>query len=201
MLRTNVLCSFVNYMVINSSINSIKHSIIKDTNLPSLYLTKNIKVLNDNIKQLYSVEHIYPKSLLSKKNEFDMHNLFRTKNYINNMRSNYKFTDKNDEKLLNNNWIKLESNNYVNKNLKLFIPNEISKGIIARAIMYMAYNFNYNPYKIITPVNLIKWCIDNPPDEKEIYHNKISMMMQHTSNKFIEEYNNLYYINDIKKLF
>lgn len=117
------------------------------------------------------------------------------------MRSNYKYTDIKDQKLLDNDWIKLENDNYVNKHDKLFIPNKISKGIIARAIMYLAYNFDYNPYKIITPINLLKWCIENPPDEKEIYHNKLTNIIQHTNNKFIEEYNNSYYINDIKKIF
>ena len=196
-----LLFCIINYTMLNNGINYIKKSVILDIKLPSLYLTKNTNVLNNNINQLYSVEHIYPKSLLNKKDQFNMHNLFRTKNYINNMRSNYKYTDINDKKLLDNDWIKLEHDNYVNKHGKLFIPNKISKGIIARAIMYLAYNFDYNPYKIITPTNLLKWCIENPPDEKEIYHNKLANSLQHTNNKFIEEYNKSYYINDIKKLF
>ena len=179
----------------------IKEYVIRDINLPSLYLNKNSNFDGNNIKQEYSVEHIYPKSLLHKKDHYDMHNLIRTKNYINNLRSNYKFSDKKNEETNNDQWIKLEGNNFLNKKDRIFIPNKYSKGIISRAIMYLAYNFNYDPYKIITRDNLIKWCIDNPPDYKEIYHNKLALYLQNTNNIFIENYNSTFYVDKIKKLF
>ena len=196
------ICFMKNYFIMNCSISIIKKTIILDTRLPSLYLGKNTNVINNNINKMFSIEHVYPRSLLNKQHQYDMHNLFRTTDYLNNMRSNYKFTDKEDQKNLNsNNWIKLEYFNYVNKKDKLFIPNDNSKGVIARTLMYLAYNYNYNPYKVISPENLIKWCLENPPDEKEIFHNKISKLMQENDNKFISEYNGKFYKNTIKNLF
>jgi endonuclease I len=195
------VCFMKNYLIMNCSISIIKKTIILDTRVPSLYLGKNTNVLNNNANKMYSIEHIYPRSLLNKQHQNDMHNLFRTSDYLNNMRSNYKFTDKEEQKQLNNNWIKLEYFNYVNKKDKLFIPNDISKGIIARSLMYLSYTYNYNPYKVISPSNLVKWSEENPPDDKEIFHNKISKLMQENDNRFISEYDGKFYKNAIKNLF
>jgi len=197
-----LICFMANNFIMNCSISIIKKTIILDTRVPSLYLGKNTNIINNNINKIYSIEHVYPRSLLNKQHQYDMHNLFRTSDYLNNMRSNYKFTDKEEQKNLNSNeWIKLEYFNYVNKKTKLFIPNDNSKGVIARTLMYLAYTYNYNPYKVISPPNLIKWCEENPPDDKEIFHNKISKLMQDNDNKFISEYNGKFYKNTIKNLF
>lgn len=177
----------------------IKDIIIKDNKLPSLYLNDN-HIFNIKNIQYYSVEHIYPKKFLDKTHHFDMHNLIRTNNHINNMRSNYKFTDLNNNNI-NKKWVKLNFNNYLNTHDKLFIPNDISKGFISRTIMYLAWQYGYNPYKIISHDNLIKWCLNYPPDYQEQYHNKIAYSIQFKNNIFITNYNNTDYYNLLKKIF
>lgn len=177
----------------------IKNIIIKDNNLPSLYLNDN-NIFDIKNKKDYSVEHIYPKKFLDKKHHLDMHNLIRTNNIINNLRSNYKFTDK-DDILFDKNWVKLSYGNYLNHHDRLFIPNDISKGFISRTIMYLAWQYGYNPYKIISHNNLINWCLNNPPDYKERYHNEVVNSIQFKNNIFISNYNNKDYYNQLKKLF
>ena len=157
-----------------------------------LFKTNIIKPNIYNISNPNTLEHIFPKSL-TKKNSNDLHNLFICNGDINNIRSNYKFIDDIDI-LSNNNWIKLEKNNYVNKKNKLFIPNNESKGIVARAIMYMSYTHGYNYENIINFHNLIKWCITFPPTKEEYNHNNIVYAYQKNRNPFIDLYNkNDYY--------
>ena len=169
---------------------NIKQIIIKPS-MPSIYSN-----INTN-----TIEHIFPRSLIiDKKNENDMHNLYKCNKNINEFRSNYKFVDKNDIEL-NELWEKIDNNNYVNFKEKLFIPNKDSHGIISRAIMYMVYNYNYNYKKVINTENLISWCLNNSPDNEEKYHNKEIYKYQGTNNIFISNYNKKNYIKFIKKLF
>ena len=146
-----------------------------------------------------TVEHIFPKSLM-KYNNNDLHNLFICNNKINNLRSNYKYVDENDIKF-DNTWIKLENNNYVNQYKSLFIPNNYSKGIIARAIMYMAYTYKYNYKKIINTDNLLEWCIRYPPTKEEYNHNNLVFIYQKRRNHFIDLYYKKNYKNIIINIF
>ena len=133
----------------------------------------------------------------------DMHNLFKTTEKLNSIRSNYKFTDIENE-YLNENWRILENNNYINNKKKLFIPANNSKGIIARAILHMSYTYNYKIEKIIDLNILIKWTLKYSPNKDEIYYNNMVKSIQYTDNIFIKKYINNkkilnIYINKIKK--
>ena len=146
-----------------------------------------------------TVEHVFPKSLM-KNNNNDLHNLFICNKEINNIRSNYKYVDENDI-IFNNEWIKLEKNNYVNQNKKLFIPNDYSKGIVARTIMYMVYTYKYKYYKVINTDNLINWCINFPPSREEYNHNNLVFTYQKRRNQFIDLYNKKNYKRMISNIF
>ena len=146
-----------------------------------------------------TIEHVFPKSL-SKAHSNDLHNLFICNGKINNIRSNYKFTNESDI-LTDNNWIKLEENNYVNNKKRLFIPNNESKGIVARAIMYMSYNHDYNYKQIINYNHLINWSIDHPPTKEEYNHNELAFQCQKKRNKFIDLYDNKKYKSEITNIF
>ena len=177
--------SFIIFFLIISEVLSYRKVLFK-TNI----ITPNIySITNPN-----TLEHVFPKSL-TKAHSNDLHNLFICNGDINNIRSNYKFIDDSDI-LSNNNWIKLGKNNYVNKKNGLFIPNNESKGIVARAIMYMSYAHGYNYENIINYNNLIKWCITFPPTKEEYNHNNIAYEYQKRRNQFIDLYNkeNYYYL-------
>jgi endonuclease I len=98
-------------------------------------------------------------------------------------------------------WRKLDEFNYVNTKKKLFIPNNQSKGIISRSIMYMSYNYNYSFSKVIDSNNLIDWCLKFPPNKNEYIHNIIVYKYQKNKNKFIDLYHHKNYKEMICDLF
>lgn len=169
------------------------------SNTPEIYNIASNKI---NIPyNKYSLEHIFPKSFMNKKSGAcnDLHNIFKCNNYINNYRSNYKFTDFNRspvefKQLLN-------TNNYINTKEQLFIPEKESRGIIARAIMYMSYEYNLNFNKIIDNDLLIEWCLKYPVTKTEQHHAYLVFLKQFRKNKFIDMYNKKNYIRYINNLF
>jgi hypothetical protein len=166
----------------------IRQTIIFDKNMPSVYLRKTSNTFDYEIpkKNSFSIEHIFPRSHLDKKDWNDMHNLVRTINDLNVNRSNYKYTD---VMTSDKNWIKLNHDNYVNHKERLFIPNIVSRGIISRAILYMTKEYEYNPEKIIEKDVLLSWFYQYPPNKHEKYHNDIIQKLQNKSNVFISKYN------------
>tara|TARA_B110001450_G_scaffold6682_1_gene6882 strand:- start:1636 stop:2316 length:681 start_codon:yes stop_codon:yes gene_type:complete len=181
-------------LVINNNISPIiKKNILHNHNMPLLYS-------NNYYNNIYSIEHIYPISyLITNESKIDMHNLVKTTKDLNNARSNYKYTDFEEINfnINNKNWIKLDNNNYVNHKKKMFIPNNESKGIIARSILYINDKYNLEINKVINYSILINWYIYYPPDKYEIYHNNYVKNIQNTNNKFISNYK--YYIKKIYK--
>jgi endonuclease I len=164
----------------------MRYSIIFDDKMPSLYVDKHIHVEPNLRKSMYSIEHIFPRSHLNRKDHNDMHNTLRTLNNLNVNRSNYKYADEPDDE---KNWIKLDFDNYVNHKLKLFVPNKASRGIISRAILYMSKEYEYNPRKIIEKDVLLHWFFTYPPDQSEKHHNDVIKKMQNKNNAFISNYN------------
>jgi len=161
-------------------------------NLKAIFISNTSPIiytyLNSN---KFNFEHVYPKSFMNKQHYNDMHNIFKCDIYINNVRSNYKYIDKTDRefKLYNHTFKQLyTSNNYVNSKLNLFVPDDASKGLIARAIMYMSYKYNYDYKKIIDYDNLIEWCFKYPPTKQEYIHNNLISHIQKNRNIFIDMY-------------
>ena len=165
--------------------NVLRYAIVFDDKMPSAYVDKSLHIQDAFKNKKYSIEHIFPRSLLNKKDHNDMHNTIRTMNDLNVNRSNYRYVDTvtNDK-----NWIKLDYDNFVNHKMKLFIPNAVSRGFISRAILYMSKEYDYNPFKIIDKDTLLKWFYDYPPEICEKYHNNVIQKLQHTNNIFISQY-------------
>jgi len=156
---------------------------------PIVYTSNNFSFTLDetNIRKRCSIEHVIPQSFLQKCHQYDMHNMVKTDRELNTIRSNYKFVDtmdKCDEK-----WIPLKYENYVNHKKRMFIPNESSRGLISRSILYMITEYDYSIKKVIDKDVLIKWYHKYPPCEKELYHNQIVREIQKTNNIFISSYN------------
>jgi hypothetical protein len=166
--------------------NIMRQAIIFDKNMPSIYIHKKFHIEENLIDDIYSAEHIFPRSYINKKDWYDMHNIIRTVNNLNVNRSNYRYTDSitND-----NNWFELKHNNYVNHKQKLFIPNTVSRGFIARAILYMCKEYDYKSNKIIDKDILLNWFYSYPPCKYEKYHNEVIKKLQNTNNIFITKYN------------
>jgi len=162
--------------------NILKQTIILNNNVPCLYYNET----NLNTHTTFSMEHILPRCFLHKCHYHDMHNIVKTLKKINIQRSNYKFVN---DKINYDNWKEIQYHNFVNHKNGLFIPNESSRGIISRSLLYMAYEYDYNLSKIIDKDTLIDWYYKHPPCHKEIYHNKIINDIQKKDNIFVSKYN------------
>jgi endonuclease I len=176
-------------------INSFRGCIINNAS-PEIYNLNSIKIKNG----FMSLEHIFPKCYMNKQSYNDLHNIYKCNNLINNCRSNYKYTD---ESLLDKYEFKklFDTENYISNKYKLFIPEEESRGIIARSIMYMSFEYNYKFNKVIDSNILINWCLKYPPNSQELYHNHIVFLKQYKKNKFIDLYYKKNYKMYINKLF
>lgn len=174
-------------------------------NLKLIIISNTTPVIYNYLKTTkYNLEHVYPKCYMNKQHYNDMHNIFKSDIYINNVRSNYKYIDNNDIEftMYNHNFKQLyTSKNYVNSKLSLFVPDDESKGIIARAIMYMSYRYNYDYRKVIDNYNLIDWCFKYPPTKLEYCHNNLIAQIQKNRNIFIDMYKHKKYNKLIMKYF
>ena len=102
-----------------------------------------------------TAEHIFPQSYTRyyRKANKDMHNIYLTNYYTNNLRSNKKFS------------------HFINENIskRIYIPCNYSRGIIARALVYMKYTYPLlNLSKIIDYNIIILWNELYPPTEYEL---------------------------------
>ena len=101
-----------------------------------------------------------------------MHNIYLTNNYTNNLRSNKKFTQFERE----------------NIGTKFYVPCNYSRGIIARALVYMKYTYPLlNLSSIIDYDLVILWNKLYPPDDYELKKNNIIYLYQGNKNIFIED--------------
>ena len=125
-----------------------------------------------------TAEHIFPQSYTRyyRKANKDMHNIYLTNYYTNNLRSNKKFS------------------HVINENIskRIYIPCNYSRGIIARALVYMKYTYPLlNLSKIIDYNIIILWNELYPPTEYEFKKNNIIFKYQGNKNIFIEDYKQL----------
>ena len=125
-----------------------------------------------------TAEHIFPQSYTRyyRKANKDMHNIYLTNYYTNNLRSNKKFS------------------HFINENIskRIYIPCNYSRGIIARALVYMKYTYPLlNLSKIIDYNIIILWNELYPPTEYEYKKNNIIFKYQGNKNIFIEDYKQL----------
>ena len=125
-----------------------------------------------------TAEHIFPQSYTRyyRKANKDMHNIYLTNYYTNNLRSNKKFS------------------HFINENIskRIYIPCNYSRGIIARALVYMKYTYPLlNLSNIIDYNIIILWNELYPPTEYELKKNNIIFKYQGNKNIFIEVYKQL----------
>ena len=132
---------------------------------------------NLNIYTKYNdltAEHVFPQSFTKNysKASKDMHNIYLTNYYTNNLRSNKKFSQ------------------YFNENIskKYFIPCNYSRGIIARSLAYMKYTYPLlNLSNVIDSSIIILWNDLYPPTDFELKKNNIIYKYQGNKNIFIED--------------
>lgn len=186
--RTKV---FVNFLLIKNynyfacvapkkyySIKSIKQCYYENNIYLDIYNDLNNTLNNDlNSYSKYNdltAEHLFPQSFTKQytKANKDMHNIYLTNYYTNNLRSNKQFSQ------------------YFNDNIskKYFIPCNYSRGIIARSLVYMKYTYPLLNLSSVIDYNLvILWNELYPPSNYELQKNNIICQYQGNKNIFIED--------------
>ena len=194
------------YKEVNRNYKSIKyedvckifHSEINDIDLYG-------NIDNNENKNL---EHIFPRSYFKddERNEImrsDLHNLYLCDSKLNNYRENFKYVDIDtysfdyNEVFLDNDGNKIENDRdffinqgcimTINKNDKVIIPSNYSKGKIARSLAYFAIKYNYiDEIKNIIDIDtMIKWSLNDPVDNEEYFKNILCYKYQNNYNPFI----------------
>ena len=124
-----------------------------------------------------TAEHVFPQSFTkyySKANK-DMHNIYLTNYYTNNLRSNKKFS---------------HGSHYLDEDIskKVYVPCSNSRGIIARTLAYMKYTYPLLNLSNVIDTNIILlWNELYPPTELELKKNNIIYNYQGNKNIFIED--------------
>jgi hypothetical protein len=177
-LENNIYFDLYNDLCNNIECNNDECKLYDNINYNNEYLNSESKKINIHYFKYndLTAEHIFPQSFTKnyKKANKDMHNIYLTKYYTNNLRSNYKFS----ENLLSS-----------NKSNKIYIPCNNSKGMIARSITYMKYTYPLlNVSYVINYNDLILWNKLYPPSDYEIMKNKVITNYQGNSNIFIENH-------------
>lgn len=121
-------------------------------------------------------------SELFNKMESDLHNLYPAIGEVNKERSNYGFT----EYLANRNTIEPfgRCEMYISPSDRLALPPKRSRGIIARAYLYMSYRYQLPIDKNHLEL-YYKWDREFPPDGNECKRNHLIEKVQGNSNPFM----------------
>ena len=159
----------------------------------------------------YNREHSFPKSWFGgevKPMYTDLHHMYPTDGYVNNMRGNYPFGETNGETYKSaNNFSKLGACTYPGYTGRVFEPNDEYKGDFARTYFYMVtcyeekladwYSKNSESRATINGTKypafqtwqlnmLMEWATNDPVSEKEINRNKAVYGIQNNRNPFID---------------
>jgi len=164
----------------------------------------------NNTEEKKNLEHVCPKSYFKKHPEkdimySDMHNLFLCNSKLNHHRENFKYVDVDDynfdytEKFFDNEGEQID--NYkdfyknqgcimtVNKNNNVIVPNDYSRGKVARSIAYFVIKYKCinKIEEIISIDTMIKWALQDPVDNEEYFKNILCFKHQGNYNPFITD--------------
>jgi len=162
----------------------------------------------NNIEEKKNLEHVFPKSYFKKHPEkdimySDMHNLFLCNSKLNHHRENFKYVDIDDynfdytEKFFDNEGQEIENSKdfyknqgyimTVNKNDNVIVPNDYSRGKVARSIAYFVIKYKCidKIEDIINIDTMIKWALQDPVDNEEYFKNILCYKHQGNYNPFI----------------
>ena len=150
----------------------------------------------------FTCEHVFPVSHLAGDREAakDAHNIHAANALSNLHRSNYRFADAvhtghrvcagsvgADEHFGHTYNHKLWMHNYKDPENKMFSPVRSSRGIIARAVAYMAEVYSLDASRVLDCDLLVKWNAQFPPTRREISRNEEVARLQGNLNPFVVE--------------
>lgn len=131
-------------------------------------------------------EHTFPQSKIGSQAASDNHHIFADDVKTNGIRSNNPFNElnKSTSTRVVDGYGNL-TDNYTSGSY--FMPNDLAKGEVARATMYMntryGYSITLNFYSIAL---MLRWHIEHPVTNREIYRNNVVHNLQGNRNPFID---------------
>lgn len=182
----------------------IKYLFKKPNKYKKLHIKKSKKSFFREILSVddtrLTAEHIFPQSFtkLYKHAKMDAHNIYLTNQHFNSNRNNYKFVDEKDyiihvfDRKCFDEQCDIEFynySNYKNTKLSLFIPNYLSRGMIARSIAYMKLTYpDLTVENVIDYDTLVEWNKQYPPQQYEKIKNDLCYTIQGNRNLFIDNH-------------
>lgn len=131
-------------------------------------------------------EHTYPQSKIGSPATSDNHHIFADDNKTNSIRGNKLFGEV--AEIPANKVVDGYGNltdNYTTSSY--FMPNAPARGEVARATMYLNMQYNYAITSNFQSVALmLKWHLENPVSNREIYRNNTVYTLQKNRNPFID---------------
>lgn len=132
-------------------------------------------------------EHTYPQSKIGSPAASDNHHIFADDVRTNGIRSNNPFNELNPATSTR----VVDSYGNITDNYtsgSYFMPNNLAKGEVARATMYLNTRYGYSVTENFYSVALmLRWHIENPVTNREIYRNNVIHTLQKNRNPFIDK--------------
>lgn len=136
-----------------------------------------------------TLEHVVPASVLRRRAPLaarrDMHNLFATAPYLNQIRAARRFAEVDASRPRD--FTHVGGGNYVDRGQAVFCPSVAYRGTVARAVLYMCNRWGCEPGDVVCggSETLWRWHEEDAPGADERLHNYLVFKMQHNSNPFI----------------
>lgn len=144
------------------------------------------KTSNGSANTNWNREHTYPQSKIGAQAKSDNHHIFADNVKTNSARGNKIFNElnKSSSTRVTDGYGNI-TDNYTNSSE--FMPNDAAKGEVARATMYLNTRYGYPVTGNFKSIALmLRWHLENPVSNREIYRNNTVHHLQGNRNPFID---------------
>lgn len=152
----------------------------------SLYTRHNVlksKASGTYSWETWNKEHIWPQGSYGS-SKTDVHNYFVCEGKINNYRSSFPFGEVNHNSSTRLSVHGHELDCYLEN--KVFEPCDDAKGEVARSLMYGTVNYGHNLSNMISPATALKWHLEHPVTNRDIFRNNTAYGIQGNRNPFVD---------------
>ena len=144
-----------------------------------------------------NAEHVVPQSSFQKNQPMvsDLHHLFSAPQPLNELRSNYPFSEFSYDQCYKfcqgqscSTTRPSNPDDYscLGLNPKLWMPRKADRGVIARAVLYFYTMYDYDISTVGSLSTFLKWNKNYPPSSREVLRNNILNSTQGNRNPFID---------------
>ena len=146
-------------------------------------INKNNTVSGSYAWDLWNREHIWTQTAYPNSAQ-DNHNIFACEGKINQIRSNYPYAEVPHNSSTLQTVFDHDTGCYFYNNT--FEPNDAAKGEVARAVMYGVVIYDYTMTQMISYETVLKWHLQHPVTNRDIYRNNTVHSLQGNRNPFVD---------------